>query len=135
MQIPSPRSKKRARIEIIPLIDVMFFLLCIFVMLSLSMIKNLGINVKLPTASTSVPLDHKDFVVITVTESGQYNWNKDLILQPELVLKLQQLKSNNPESKIFINGDAHAHFENVVSVLDEARRLGFSKVAIQTVKS
>ncbi len=53
--IPSPRSKKRARIEIIPLIDIIFFLLATFVMVSLSMVKNKAIPVNLPPASTGAP--------------------------------------------------------------------------------
>ena len=53
MKTGSPFLKKRARIEIIPLIDIIFFLLATFVMVSLSMVKNHGINVALPTASTS----------------------------------------------------------------------------------
>ena len=54
--IPSPRSTRRARIEIIPLIDIIFFLLATFVMVSLSMIQNRGIPVQLPAATTGVPL-------------------------------------------------------------------------------
>jgi len=134
MQIPSPRSKRRARIEIIPLIDVMFFLLATFVMISLSMIKNLGMNVQLPAASTSVAQDLRNYVVITVTETGQYHWNKAASTLPEIINKLQQLKLSNPDTRIFINGDAKANFENVVSVLDEVRKLGLPKVSIQTVK-
>jgi biopolymer transport protein ExbD len=53
--IPSPRGQKRARIEIIPLIDIMFFLLATFVMVSLSMVKNQGIPVRLPSAATGQP--------------------------------------------------------------------------------
>ena len=53
MKITSPVSRKKARIEIIPLIDIMFFLLATFVMVSMSMVKNQGIAVNLPKASTS----------------------------------------------------------------------------------
>jgi biopolymer transport protein ExbD len=59
VDIPSPRAKRRARIEI-PLIDIMFFLLATFVMVSLSMIRNQGINVNLPVAATSAPQDRKN---------------------------------------------------------------------------
>ncbi len=52
MKIPSPRAARKARIEIIPLIDIIFFLLATFVMMSLSMIKNRGIPVNLPVASS-----------------------------------------------------------------------------------
>lgn len=54
-KIPSPRSNKRARIEIIPLIDIIFFLLATFVMVSLSMVQNRGIPVTLPAAATGAP--------------------------------------------------------------------------------
>ncbi len=132
MDIPSPRAKRRARIEIIPLIDIMFFLLATFVMVSLSMIRNQGINVNLPIASTSTPQDRKSYVSITVTEKGEFYWNKDPVDLPTVVSRLRQLKQTEADPKVFINGDAKAHFEDIVAVLDEARKAGITKVAIET---
>jgi biopolymer transport protein ExbD len=132
MDIPSPRAKRRARIEIIPLIDIMFFLLATFVMVSLSMIRNQGINVNLPIASTSTPQDRKSYVSITVTEKGEFYWDKDPVDLPTVVSRLRQLKQTEADPKVFINGDAKAHFEDIVSVLDEARKAGITKVAIET---
>ncbi len=65
MIIPSSRPKKHARIEIVPLIDIMFFLLATFVMVSLSMVKNRGIAVVLPQAASGTPEDRKDHVSIS----------------------------------------------------------------------
>src|SRR4029077_15401576 len=110
MDIPSPRARRRARIEIIPLIDIMFFLLATFLMVSLSMIRNQGINVNLPVASTSAPQDRKDFVSITVTERGEFYWNKEPVKLATIVSNLRQLKQSKPDPKVFINGDAQAHF-------------------------
>lgn len=132
MDIPSPRAKRRARIEIIPLIDIMFFLLATFVMVSLSMIRNQGINVNLPVASTSTPQDRKSYVSITVTEKGEFYWDKDPVDLPTVVSRLRQLKQTEADPKVFINGDAKAHFEDIVSVLDEARKASITKVAIET---
>jgi biopolymer transport protein ExbD len=132
VHIASPRPKRRARIEIIPLIDIMFFLLATFLMVSLSMIRNQGINVNLPVASTSAPQDRKDFVSITVTERGEFYWNKEPVKLATIVSNLRQLKQSKPDPKVFINGDARAHFEDIVSVLDEARKIGITKVAIET---
>ena len=70
MRISNPITRRKARIEIIPLIDVIFFLLATFMMISLSMIKNQGINVNLPTARTSASQDRSKSVTITVTETG-----------------------------------------------------------------
>src|ERR1043166_2080267 len=132
MYIASPRPKRRARIEIIPLIDIMFFLLATFLMVSLSMIRNQGISVNLPVASTSAAQDRKDYTSITVTDKGDFSWNKERVDLASVVSRLQQLKQSQPDPKVFINGDAKAHFEDIVSVLDEARKTGITKVAIET---
>lgn len=134
MKIPSPRNARRARIEIIPLIDIMFFLLATFVMVSLSMVKNQGLPVKLPVASTSAPQDRKDFTSITVNDKGEYFFNKEPITRAELGPRLQALKAAQEDPKIFINGDGKTEFDNVVAVLDETREAGISKVAIETKK-
>jgi biopolymer transport protein ExbD len=134
MQIPSPRSKRRARIEIIPLIDIMFFLLATFVMVSMSMIHNQGISVHLPVAATGTEEERRSFVVITVSPKGEYYWDKEAIAKSEIPSRLGVLKQVRADPKIFINSDAKTYFEDVVWVLDEARKLGISKVAIETVK-
>ena len=134
MKIPSPRIARRARIEIIPLIDIMFFLLATFVMVSLSMVKNQGLPVKLPVASTSAPQDRKDYTSITVNDKGEFFFNKESITRADLGPRLQALKAAQDDPKIFINGDGKTQFDNVVAVLDETRKAGISKVAIETRK-
>jgi biopolymer transport protein ExbD len=132
MIIPSPRAKRRARIEIIPLIDIIFFLLATFVMVSMSMIKNQGISVNLPVAATSAPQDRKDYASITVNENGDYFFDKEAVTLDQLIARLAILKSADPDPRVFINGDQKAQFGKAVAVLDEARKLGISKVAIET---
>jgi biopolymer transport protein ExbD len=132
MKIPLPTSRRKARIEIVPLIDVIFFLLATFLMISLSMIKNQGINVNLPTARTSASEDRSKSVAITVTESGDVYLDKERITMSVLPQKLKELKAQDPQLKVFINGDAKAYFESAIKVLDEVRRAGITKVAIQT---
>lgn len=130
--IPSPASKKHARIEIIPLIDVIFFLLATFVMVSLSMVKNKGIPVNLPAAASAQPQDRKDFASITLTEKGEVYFNKQIVSTAELEIALKDLLAQNPEPKVFINGDNKAEFGKAVEALDIARRLGITKIAIET---
>ena len=132
MNIPSPRAQKRARIEIIPLIDVIFFLLATFIMVSLSMVKNKGIPVNLPAASTSAPQDHTDDTVITVTAAGTLFYNKEPMALDQLPGRLQTLKASNSDPRVYLNGDDKANFGAVVSVLDELRKADISKVAIDT---
>ena len=132
--IPSPRGSRRARIEIIPLIDIMFFLLATFVMVSLSMVKNQGIPVRLPTAATSQTEDRKDAATITVSATGQLYLDKEELPLDALSAKLRDLKTANAELKIFINGDEDARLGLAIEVLDATRKLGISKVAFETKK-
>jgi biopolymer transport protein ExbD len=130
--IPSPRSHKRARIEIIPLIDIMFFLLATFVMVSLSMVKNLGIPVRLPAAATGQPQERKDAVTVSVSAAGQLYLDKEELSLDALAARLAQLKSANAELRVFINGDEDARLGLAIEVLDATRRVGIGKVAFET---
>ena len=130
--IPSPRSKRHARIEIIPLIDIMFFLLATFVMVSLSMVKSHGVPVRLPSTATGQHIEHKDFSTISVTASGQVYIDKEEVSLAQLGLKLAALRADNEEFKIFINGDEDARLGLAIEVLDTARSLGITKIAFET---
>jgi biopolymer transport protein ExbD len=132
MKIPLPTTRRKARIEIIPLIDVIFFLLATFVMVSLSMVKNQGISVNLPSAATGASQEREAAVTITVTKSGDIYLNQAKLAPDLLPQRLKQLKVENPDVRVFINGDKEAYFGNAIQILDEVRSSGITKVAIQT---
>lgn len=133
MRIPSRQGRRRARIEIIPLIDIMFFLLATFVMVSLSMIKNKGIPVHLPVAASAALQERKStYATITITEEGEIYLDKESLGLKKLSSRLAQMKRSEPDLRVFINGDERAPFGSVTQVLDEVRLLGITKVAIQT---
>jgi biopolymer transport protein ExbD len=127
--------RRRARIEIIPLIDIMFFLLATFIMVSLSMTRNTGMQVALPAASTAEKQPSRDdSVSLTVTEDGQVFYNKEKIALAQLPFKLQTFKASSKDPKVVVSGAAGANFKVVVAVLDEARKIGIQKVGISTQK-
>jgi biopolymer transport protein ExbD len=130
--IPSPRSQRRARIEIIPLIDIIFFLLATFVMVSLSMTKNRAVPVNLPAATTGAPVEQQDSASISITAKGEVYFNKQLVDAAQLDTNLKSLLASNPDARVFISGDTKAEFGQAIDVLDRARRLGITKVAIET---
>jgi biopolymer transport protein ExbD len=127
---------KRARIEIIPLIDIIFFLLATFVMVSLSMTKNQGVQVALPAAGSAASLgDQRDMekaATLSVTEKGEVFFNKEKVSLAQLPYRLQTLKSAVKDPRVIINGDAGADFRVVVAVLDETRKIGITRVGIAT---
>ena len=132
MNTPSIRPQRRARIEIVPLIDIMFFLLATFVMVSLSMVKNRGIPVILPAASTSAAQEHKDHVTVSIAETGQLYLDKRELTLEQLTAELRALHEANEELRVFIHGDESARLGLAIAVLDETRKLGISKVAFET---
>ena len=132
------RRGKGARIDIIPLIDIIFFLLATFIMVSLSMSKNQGVQVSLPGASSAQSLgDNQEMekaVTLSVNDKGEVFFNKDKILITQLPMKLQTYKLTAKDPKVIINSDGAADFKFVVAVLDEVRKIGIAKVGINTDK-
>lgn len=129
----SSGGKKKARIEIIPLIDVIFFLLATFVLFTLSLNKSGGVpGIALPTAETGEARDPSGTVTISVTEAGTIAWNKDFISLAEFIDRLKTYKAQEPDGRILINGDEGALFNAALYVFDEARKTGFQKVFIET---
>ena len=129
----SSGGKKRARIEIIPLIDVIFFLLATFVLFTLSLNKSQGLRVNLPESETGEPRDPAGTATITVTEEGTLAWDKDPVTLDEFLTRLKTFHIEHPDdARILINGDADATFASAIYVFDEVRKAGIQKVLIET---
>ena len=130
----SSGGTKKARIEIIPLIDVIFFLLATFVLFTLSLNKSNGLaGVKVPNSETGEIRDAADTVTISVTQEGTIAWNKDPIGLQEFQRRLVEKRTTNPEGRFLINGDENATFNSVFGyAIDEIRKSGAQKVYVET---
>jgi biopolymer transport protein ExbD len=131
MQVTSPIPKKHARIEIIPLIDIMFFLLASFMMVSLSQVSMKGWKVTLPEGSSGKVQDKKDYISLSVDKEGTYYFDKQIIKLEDILPRLQAIYKSNPEAKIFIRGDVEAVHGNVTRMLDQIRASGFQKLSFE----
>jgi biopolymer transport protein ExbD len=131
MKIVSPLPHRRGRLEIIPLIDIMFFLLAAFMLVSINKIRVDSLKVNLPTNVPTAQLEKKeDFVSVSVNADGQVQIDKDLIADKNAILpKLQQLFAQNKDQKFLISADKEARQGDVVRVLGQLRAAGFQKVA------
>ena len=129
--IPSPRGKKRARIEIIPLIDIMFFLLASFMLVSLSMVNMKSVKVNLPTATTATTETDKDFVDISVDKAGMFYLDKKPMGDNELLAALAAAQRSNANLRVFVSGDKDARHGDVIRVLDVARSAGIQKIGFE----
>jgi biopolymer transport protein ExbD len=132
MKMRSPIPKKHARIEIIPLIDIMFFLLASFMMVSLSQTHMKGIRVNLPVPNTSTPPDQqKDFVAIRVTEGNLIYFDNVLVNTDDVLNRLYKLHEQNPEIKVSLSAEQLATHGAVIEVLDKIRLAKITKIGYQ----
>lgn len=125
---------KKARIEIIPLIDVIFFLLATFVLFTLSLNKIQSVPVDLPqTSAAPVSRDQEDTsVIIQLSDGDAAFWNKEPIFLAEIAPRLANYKSSVPNPRVLVTGDDRARYGNVIRVLDEVRLAGITTVTIET---
>ncbi|HEY4988499.1 MAG TPA: biopolymer transporter ExbD, partial [Opitutaceae bacterium] len=122
-------GKKKARIEIIPLIDVIFFLLATFVLFTLSLSRIISVPVNLPVAQPqNTPQDKDDdMVTLQVTDANTYFWNKEPIAANELEPRLRSYKSSIAQPRVLISGDNRALFGPTVFALDKVREVGIEQ--------
>lgn len=123
--------RKKARIEIIPLIDVIMFLMAAFVLVMLSMNKNKQIPVELPSAQQQInPIDPppEKPAKISIDTAGDYFWNGERISLDDILVRLNGLKAQSADPKVMIEGEVGAQFGKAVVIVDEARRAGINKV-------
>lgn len=140
----SPKAeegKKKARIEIIPLIDVIFFLLATFVLFTLSLSRITSLPVTLPVATPPGQTNPNDTTIyLQVSDEGTFYWKQgqgtpELISASEIAPRLADYKRSESNPRILIRGDNKARFGAAVLVLDEVRKAGIEQVSVETVSS
>ncbi|AAY90277.1 biopolymer transporter ExbD [Pseudomonas protegens] len=128
-------KKKKAHIEIIPMIDVMMFLLVFFVLISLNVIPAVGIKTQLPVASTAQQLKPQNKAVITLGLQERLQLDGQDLDESALLAQLKVLNDSSEKLVIIINSDQGVEVKRLVSVMDLLKGNGFSSVSIATRKS
>jgi biopolymer transport protein ExbD len=132
MRVRSPLPKKHARIEIIPLIDIMFFLLASFMMVSLSQTHMKGIKVNLPArGAVQQNPNIKDSVSIRVSPGNLVFFDNQPVTDDQVLPRLYQLHAANPNVKVSISAEMMSIHGDVISLLDKVRLAGIEKVGYQ----
>ena len=120
-----------ARIEIVPLIDIMFFLLASFMMVSLSMTQIHRVNVKLPSAASAVKEAKAPPIHLAVDVHGVITWDEKIVTPTEVTERLVALPVTE-DTKVLIAADEKCEFQQAFAVLDAARAAKVDKVAFET---
>ena len=130
MRLPAS-AKKKARIEIIPMIDTMFFLLVFFMIATLAMTIQHGMPVSLPTAESSTD-KITEYVSLTLTREGMLYYNKEAITLQELEMRLANLQQSSSAPSLLINADEQVPHGQVIKVMDLIRLSGITTMSIAT---
>jgi len=123
-------ERKNARIELIPLIDIIFLLLVFFIYSMLSMAVYRGIPVTLPNAE-SVENEKEQALFITVDKYGNVFVDKALIDRDELLNRFKREQTDFPQKTAIISGDGDSPYRVFIGVLDKVRLAGFKKVSME----
>jgi biopolymer transport protein ExbD len=120
-----------ARIEIIPLIDIMFFLLAAFMLVSLSMTHMKRVPVNLPEASTGVSDTKEPPYQIAIDANGVTTWEGKIVTHSEITARLKAAGAGS-ETRVLISADEEARHKQVLGVLNATRDAGVEKVSFET---
>ena len=132
MHVKSPIPRKKARIEIIPLIDIMFFLLASFMMVSLSQVHMKGIKVNLPSGVSGETQTKREYLSVSVDKNGHYFFDKEEMSCDEQLLNLLKMAHQSaPDAKVFVRGDKDSVHLNVAHALDIIRSAGYYKISFE----
>lgn len=135
MQFKQRRELKRTKIEIIPMIDTIFFLLVFFMLSSLSLTRLNGLPVNLPRASTA-PKQKPTELTITIDKNQRIYVNREFVpisnLESKLVEKAGGTKTNLDTASVIINADTTVPHGLVVKCIDYSRDVGITHFSIAT---
>jgi biopolymer transport protein ExbD len=132
--------RKKARIEIIPLIDVVFFLLATFVLFTLSLEKIKSVPVIFPKPGEPTVLEDLT-IYLQTSESGLFLWKQgregasEQLSAAELLPRLESYKRTTAQPRVLVSGDDRARFSDTIAALDAVRLAHIAEVSVQTVRN
>ena len=132
MKLRSGYEAKKARVEMLPLIDVVFLLLVFFIYAMLSMVVHHGLKVELPTVGSS-SLEQSDYIAITIDADNHLFLNKALVEAHNLAARVLALRGGEAKP-VFIDGDTKADLGLAIKLLDDLKNAGIEEVSFSCTK-
>lgn len=131
MRIDTGFENRRARIEFLPMIDVVFLLLVFFIYAMMSMVVHRGMRVDLPTATTARP-DSRPFLNITITRENVILLEGEPVRLLDLAGRVLHKAGEPGELVVFVRGDVRSQLGVALGVLDRLRAAGIREVSFET---
>jgi biopolymer transport protein ExbD len=129
MRIGTPIPRKKARIEIIPLIDVMFFLLAAFMMVSLTMQRLRTLRLNLPTAVSASADSQPDILEVDLARNGDLRVDDRPVSLPELFRLVKERRESNPDLPVYLRPDPQSLHGHMIQALDIIHAAGATRVS------
>lgn len=126
------REKNQPAVMIIPMIDIMLFLLVFFMISTIYMVQTNTLQINLPQSSEAKQEKRSNLISITVAANGNIFFDKETISNQDLQKKIKNALATDKETVFILCGDKSAKYENVVSVLDMLKKSGVRHVSIAT---
>ena len=127
------RPKPFIRVEIAPLIDIIFILLIFFAVNTTLMINQQGLKLDLPSAISSEK--NGKGVVISIDPKGQIFVKETRVQLDQLQVKIKEILDMDPDSEMLLNSDKSIPYETIIAVLDQVRLAGSYNISLQTTKT
>ncbi|WP_341764331.1 protein TolR [Candidatus Tisiphia endosymbiont of Beris chalybata] len=128
------RQSLVSEINVTPLVDVMLVLLIIFMITSPMLVS--GVNVDLPSTTSSPLAGQDEPLVISINNKGELYLLESKISRQNLANKLSNITKEKKDTRIFVRGDKNVSYGEVVEIVAEIHAAGFTKVAlISNIKS
>ena len=131
MRINSLQTDEKPVLMIIPMIDIIFFLLVFFMMSMLTMVTQKTIALNLPK-TTVAKVDTTKTVPVSVTKDGQIYVEQDPVTLEELSSRLATMKNSDEKLTVVLRGDTYVNYGAVVSVMEVIRLSGIEHVSMAT---
>lgn len=126
-------STEEVRIELVPLIDVIFCILTFFILAAVGLSRQQAISVDLPQASTGTP-QGKEILMVSLDDLGQVYVEKNLVVtRNDFIQAMQTHRQQNPQGLMALYASPNASYNEVVQVLDLMREVGGDRVALATL--
>lgn len=126
------QNTDNVRIEIVPLIDVIFCILIFFILAALQLTRQQAIGVDLPSAGTST-LQNQQTLMVSVDALGKVYVDRTEVSESQLYLILEGYRRTNPAGLMLLYADRNAIYNDVITILDLMRSVGGNRVALATL--
>lgn len=123
------RRPKNLFIQIVPMIDVMFFLVTFFMVFTVFRSETMGLSIQLPKAVTAAK-QADGLVVLTISDNGTIHYQDKAVTPEQLLATLRPVIGENHETQVIIKADERVAYRHVVAVMDSVRAVGGYKIAL-----